>query len=99
FRPKPEGYEAKEITVRECRFCRGEAAIAFVNADATLVENNVIYRPTRYVIRILQENMTAGFVPCRRGIFTENIVSWRRSELAAFANVSTGTNAESFTVS
>ncbi len=97
FRPKPEGFEARSITVRDCRFNRGEAAVTFVNADSGVFERNVIYRPQRYVVRILQEQTSPEFLPSRNGRFIENIVVWRGDELVGgVANVGFGTAPETF---
>ena len=40
--------------------------------------NNVIYRPRRWVMRILQETTAEGFVPSRNGVFEHNVVVFRR---------------------
>ena len=55
FRPKPEGYEAKNITVEDCTFDGSMAPIAFVGVDGAIVRHNTIYRPRRWGFRILQE--------------------------------------------
>lgn len=99
FRPKPQGYEAKEITVADCTFLGSMAPIAFVGVDGANVHNNTIYRPTRWVIRILQENRNVEFVACRNGRFTNNIVVFRSDELANSVNIGPGTRPESFTFS
>jgi VanZ family protein len=97
FRPEPQGFEAKDITVRDCRFCRGEAAVTFVSIDGATFERNVIYRPQKYVIRILQEQLATGFVPSRNGKFVENIIVWRNDELrGGVANVGPNTAPETF---
>ncbi len=97
FRPKPEGFEARQVTIRECRFNRGAAAVSFVNVDGAVVERNVIYRPQRYVVRILQEQTATGFTPSRNGRFTENVVVWRNDELkGGVAGAGPGTAPETF---
>lgn len=74
FRPKPQGFEAAAITVEGCTILGSDAAVAFVGVDGATVRFNTIYHPTRWVFRILQETRAEGFVPCRRGTFTDNIV-------------------------
>ena len=96
FRPEPQGYEAKDITVSDCTFLGSMAPIAFVGVDGANVHHNTIYRPTRWVIRILQENQNAKFVPCRNGRFTNNIVVFRSDELAYPVNIGPGTSPKSF---
>jgi hypothetical protein len=79
-------------------FIGSEAAVAFVNVDGSTFRYNTIYRPTRWVLRILQENRTAGFVPSRKGVFSDNIVYWHGSDLPIGAvNVGSATDPASFT--
>lgn len=81
FRPplKPGGEhaEARDITVEGCVFIGSTAAISFVGVDGATVRFNTIYLPTRWAIRILQETRAEGFVPCRNGQFTDNLVVFR----------------------
>lgn len=84
FRPplKPGGEhaEARNITVEGCTFIGSAAAVSFVGVDGATVRFNTIYRPTRWAIRILQETREQGFVPCRNGRFTDNIVVFRSDQ-------------------
>lgn len=81
FRPplKPGGEyaEARNITVEGCVFIGSTAAVSFVGVDGATVRFNTIYLPTRWAIRILQETRAKGFVPCRNGQFTDNLVVYR----------------------
>lgn len=99
FRPKPEGFEAKDILVEGCTFAGSQAPIAFVGADGALVRANTIYRPRRWVLRILQETTGADFVPCRNGRFEGNLVVYRRDEISTFVNVGPHTAPETFVLS
>ena len=96
FRPKAQGYEAKDITVEDCTFIGSMAPIAFVGVDGATVRHNTIYRPTRWVMRILQENQQPSFVPSRNGQFTSNIVVFRSDELNTAANIGAGTAPQTF---
>ena len=96
FRPQPQGFEAQDITVEDCTFSGGDAAVAFVGCDGATVRHNVIYRPRRWVLRILQETRAEGFVPCRNGVFEHNVVVFRSDELRAAVNIGPGTYAQSF---
>lgn len=97
FRPQLlPTYEAKGITVEHNLIVCGEAGVAFVNSDTSVIRFNTFHRQTRYVIRIPQENTNPGFLPARNGVFTDNIVSFRSGELAAAANVGAGTDPGSF---
>jgi hypothetical protein len=96
FRPKPQGYEAKDITVEDCTFLGSMAPIAFVGVDGALVHHNTFYRPTRWLLRILQENQDEKFTPCRNGRFENNIVAFRVGEVATAVNIGAGTSPETF---
>ncbi len=97
FRPEPQGYEAKDITVEGNIFVGSLAPIAFVGADGAVVRLNTIYNPGRWAVRILQETREAGFAPCRNGVFTDNIVVFRSDRWAAGGlNVGDGTAPETF---
>lgn len=96
FRPRDATYEAKDITVEDCEFLGGEAAIAFVGVDGAIVRHNTIYRPRRWAVRILQENTDPRFVACRNGQFRKNVVVFRADEMRQAVNVGPDTQPESF---
>lgn len=97
FRPAPQGYEAKDITVEGCTFVGSMAPIAYVGADGATVRHNTLYHPGRWALRILQETTGDGFVPCRNGAFTDNIVVFRSSDWASGGvNIGAGTAPETF---
>ncbi len=96
FRPKPETFEAKDITIEGCTFIGSEAPIAFVGVDGATVRWNTFYRPLRWFLRILQETREPGFVPCRNGTFTDNIVVWRSDEVSTPVNVGPHAAPETF---
>ena len=77
FRPQGARYEAKDITVEGCRFVGGMAPVAFVGVDGATVRYNTIYRPEKWVVRILQENTADGMVPSRNGRFERNLIVFR----------------------
>ncbi len=84
FRPplkKGESHaEARNITVEGCTFIGGTAAVAFTGVDGAVVRFNTIYRPKRWAFRILQETTAEGFVPCRNGVVTDNLIVFRSDE-------------------
>jgi parallel beta helix pectate lyase-like protein len=96
FRPKPQGYEGKELTVEGCTFIGSQAPFAFVGVDGATVRFNTVFRPKRWVLRILQETTAPGFVRCRRGLFTDNLVLFHSHELAGAANVGPQTAPQTF---
>ena len=94
--PRPT-CEARDLTVRGCTFRGSMAPVSFVGVDGAVVEDCIIYRPTRWVVRILQENRDASLVPSRRGVFRRNVVVFRSDELRTAVNVGDGTSPETFT--
>ncbi len=97
FRPKPETFEARDIVIEGCTFVGSEASLAFVGVDGATVRFNTFYRPQKWFLRILQETREPGFVPCRNGIFSDNLVVWSTSEITTPVNVGPHTAPESFT--
>jgi len=97
FRPPGALYEAKDIRVEGCVFVGSDAAVAFTGVDGGVFRYNTIYRPTRWILRILQETTAPGFVPCRRGRFERNLIVFRRNELSTAVNIGPNTQPESFT--
>lgn len=95
FRPRPQGYEAKDITVEDCTIIG--SSIAFVGVDGAVVRHNAIYRPERWAVRVLQENTAPSFVPCRNGRFEDNIVAFHNDDLRTLINIGGGTSPETFT--
>jgi hypothetical protein len=94
-----ENAEAAGVVVEGCTFFGGDAAVAFVGCDGAEVRFNTIYHPRRWALRVLQENRAAGFVPCRGGSFTDNIVvlgDGVPGRSAAAVNVGDGTKAAEF---
>jgi hypothetical protein len=72
------------------------AAIAFVGVDGAHVHHNTIYRPAKWVLRILQENKNNSFVPSRKGRFTNNLVVLRSDEVREVINIGPQTAPETF---
>jgi hypothetical protein len=84
--------------VEDCTFVGSLAAVAFVGVDGAAVRHNTIYRPGRWGLRILQETRQPGFVPCRNGRFTDNLIAFRSDEMVLPVNVGPGTAPETFTL-
>ena len=95
FRPPlpagEEHWEAKDIQVEGNTFIGSGASVAYVGVDGAVVRFNTIYRPQRWVLRILQETTAAGFVPCRNGRFTDNIVAFHSTQWSS-GGVNIGSN-------
>ncbi len=88
--------EAKDIRVEGNTFLGGGAAVAFVGVDGADVRFNTIYRPKRWVLRILQETRDPDFIPSRSGKFTDNLIAFSRDELRQVVNIGPGTAPETF---
>ncbi|MBA3315029.1 MAG: right-handed parallel beta-helix repeat-containing protein, partial [Planctomycetaceae bacterium] len=97
FRPAAStiNYEAKDITVEHNVFIGGQSAVAFVNSEGGLVRNNTIYRPTKWIFRILHEQADAGFIDSRNGVIQRNIIVWD-SSLSTAVNIGSGTEPATF---
>ncbi len=91
FRPQRAKYEAKEITVEGCTFTGSIAPVAFVGVDGATFRYNTLYRPGKWVMRILQETTAPGFPPCRNGVFERNLIVFRRADVRVFVNVGPNT--------
>jgi hypothetical protein len=98
LQPGGEHAEARNIIVEGCTFIGSTAAVSFVGVDGATFRFNTIYRPRRWAIRILQETRAEGFVPCRNGRFTDNLVVFRSSEwFEGGVNIGPFTAPETFT--
>ena len=78
-------------------FVGGQAPLAFVGVEGAVVRYNTIYRPEKWVLRILQETTQPGFVACRRGELSHNLIVFRRSDVSVIANIGPHTQPETFT--
>lgn len=96
FRPPSPGYEARRIAAIGNTFIGSMAPIAFVGSDECLAAFNTIYRPTAFVLRILQESRGEQFVPSRNGAFGRNLVVWRARDLREVANIGSRTSPATF---
>ena len=98
FRPEPQGYEARAITVEGNVFVSATAPVAFVGCDGATVRFNTMYLPGKWAMRILQETREPGFVPCRNGVFTDNIIVFRSDAWSeGGVNIGPATAPETFT--
>ncbi|MDG3002566.1 right-handed parallel beta-helix repeat-containing protein [Paludisphaera mucosa] len=98
FRPKPEGFEGKDLLVEDCTFVGSASPVAFVGVDGATVRRNTLYRPRYWAFRILQENRSPGFVLSRGGKFVDNLIVYRSDELRTAVNVGSGAAPETFTL-
>lgn len=99
FRPKNAPYEAKQITIEDCTFIGGDAAMAFVGVDGATARHNTIYCPGKWAIRILQENQDAKLARCGNVTLENNLFVFRASEVSTAINIGPHTAAETFTFS
>ncbi len=89
--------EARDLIVEGNTFIGSLSPIAFVGVDGAIVRFNTFDRPARWVVRILQENRAADFVPCRRGEFSDNLVIFASAASVDRAiNVGSATAPETF---
>ena len=92
FRPRDANYEAKDIVVQDCRFVGSDAPVAFVGVDGAAFQHNTIYRPRKWVLRILQESQEPRFVRCRGVNFERNLIVFRSDEVNTHVNIGASGN-------
>lgn len=73
--PIVDAFEAADLEVYSNVFIGSRAPIAYVGCVRVKVYNNTFYHPENWVIRILQETTTPGFLSCSDNEFRNNIVS------------------------
>lgn len=96
FRPVNATWEAADLKVYSNVFIGSEVPVAFVGCTRSEVVNNTIYKPGRWVIRILQENRdTTRFVKCSNNTFRNNIICID-DQVRTTCSVGPGTVPESF---
>jgi hypothetical protein len=89
-----DAFEAADLEVFSNIFIGSWAPIAYVGSVRVKVYNNTFYHPSNWVIRILQENTTRGFLPCSNNEFKNNIV-YLSKDLTE-VNIGSNTAAETF---
>lgn len=72
--PIVDAFEAADLEVFSNVFIGCWAPIAYVGSVRVKVYNNTFYQPENWVIRILQETTTDGFLPCSDNEFRNNII-------------------------
>jgi len=92
--PIVDAYEAADLEVFSNIFIGSLAPIAYVGSVGVKVYNNTFYEPEKWVIRILQENTTQGFLPCSNNEFRNNIIYLERDKTEV--NIGPNTNAGTF---
>ncbi len=98
--PSAPNAEARDLVVVANLIVGSEAAVAYVGCSGCVVAHNTIVDPQRWILRILQERVSAPpytFEPCRDGVFTNNLVSFARSALSTHLNIGPDTAPATFT--
>jgi len=88
--------ESRQVMVRHCTFVGSNTPVAFTTSVDCRVERCTIYRPGRWVLRILQEKPLDRFLPSQRGRFSDNVIVWQAGDLHRFVNVGPDTKPETF---
>lgn len=96
FRPPGAKYEARRITVRDNVIVGGTCAVAFTGVDGALFERNVIVKPEKWVLRVLQETVAPGFPPCRKVRFERNVIVFDRARVGGVINIGGNTAPQTF---
>ncbi len=95
--PIVDAFEAADLEVYSNVFIGSWSPIAYVGSRRVKVYNNTFYQPENWVIRILQETTTSGFLPYGDNEFRNNIV-YLSNDLTE-VNVGANTAPETFTFS
>jgi hypothetical protein len=99
FRPKldeKDNVEAEKIVVVYNTFVGSESPINFVTSVNCTVMSNLIYRPGKWVVRVLQEKPLEKFKAAGHSMFSWNVVVWKSGDIHRFVNVGKDTNIDSF---
>lgn len=92
--------EAKNIRVIANLFIGGAISpVAFVGTTDSLVANNTIIDPKRWILRILQETTSKdpyAFLPCGRNQFINNLIYYDGSQISVHCNIGANTDPASF---
>lgn len=100
-RPVDVAYEAARIRVFSNLFVNNGAtsgaSVAYVGCDGCVVAHNTIIEPQTWVVRILQESTGARFVPCRNGVFANNVIVLNAADIRTVVGIGGGTAPETFT--
>jgi len=94
FRPIDAAFEAANLEVYSNIFIGSDSPVAFVGCVNSVVVNNTIYKPGRWVVRILQENNNPRFAQCSENTFSNNLVYYEN--LRTETNVGANTRPETF---
>ncbi|MEO0529745.1 MAG: right-handed parallel beta-helix repeat-containing protein [Planctomycetota bacterium] len=92
------GYEASEITFVGNRVVGGASSMNWINIDGGVARYNDFRQPSRWAIRILNENPGTAIVDTRNGVFADNYVEFDGSAWSTAVNVGGETDAASFTL-
>lgn len=95
--PIENAFEAADIEVFSNVFIGSWSPIAFVGCINSTVRNNTFFRPQNWAIRILQETVVEGFLPCSNNEFSNNIVYLSNDIVEV--NIGPNTEAASFVFS
>lgn len=91
------GYEASDITFVGNRVVGAASSMNWVNIDGGVARYNDFRQPTRWAMRILNENSGTTIVDTQNGVFADNYVEFDGSTWSTAVNVGSETDAASFT--
>lgn len=98
FRPANAPYEASDLKVYSNIIIGTDAPVAYVGCINTDVVNNTIYLPSRWAMRILQENTDPAMATCGNNKFINNII-FRDNQMVTECNIGPNTATSTFTIS
>lgn len=95
FRPIDAPFEASHIDVLSNIFMECDTPVAFVGCQYGVFAHNVVYRPSRWVARILQETTGDRFVQSGNNLYANNIIMIDE-RVSVLVNIGPNTKPETF---
>lgn len=90
FRPPPTGdtkvtasniVAEGNVVVGVGRVGAIKSGVTFAGTDDGIFRNNVVFRPSRFLARVLKENRAPGFVDTQNALVKDNIFIWNQDDL------------------
>lgn len=91
------GYEAAEIAFYGNRVIDGASAMNWVNINGGAFHHNDVRRPSRWAMRVLNENPGSPIIDTQNGVFTDNYIEYDGAAWSTAVNAGNETDAASFT--
>ncbi len=92
----PTVAEAMRIMIDQSIIVGSLCPIAFIHATDCVVRSNTIYRPTRCVFALLQQNPDLAIRPNARNLFGGNLITWKAGDVSRLVEADEGVTITDF---